>query len=177
MKFRSFLWRTALGTGLALGLGAGAIAAPHDSMDSMSHGGSSAGFQRLEQPLPLKIGVTLAGLGLVGLELWWFLLSKPQARRAAATPGVQEMTIEVDGGYSPSRIVVTAGQPVRLNFFRKDPSSCLDSVRFPDFHVAADLPLNKTTPVEFTPDKPGQYQFSCGMNMMRGTIEVQAAES
>ncbi len=176
MKFRSFFWRTVLGTGLALGLGAGAIAAPHDSMESMSRP-SSSGFQRLEQPLSLKIGVTLAGLGLVGLELWWFLLSKPQARRAAATTGLQEMTIEVDGGYSPSRIVVTAGQPVRLNFFRKDPSSCLDSVRFPDFHIAADLPLNKTTPVEFTPDKPGQYQFSCGMNMVRGVIEVQAAQS
>ncbi|MEH1767865.1 MAG: hypothetical protein V7L27_06620 [Nostoc sp.] len=33
-------------------------------------------FQRIEQPLGLKVGVAIAGLGLIGLELWWFLLYK-----------------------------------------------------------------------------------------------------
>lgn len=33
-------------------------------------------FQRIEQPLGLKVGVALAGLALIGLELWWFLLYK-----------------------------------------------------------------------------------------------------
>lgn len=33
-------------------------------------------FQAIEQPLGLKIVVTLGGIGLIGLELWWFLLSK-----------------------------------------------------------------------------------------------------
>ena len=54
--------------------------------------------------------------------------------------------------YLPDRIVVSAGQPVRLNFFRKDPSSCLEKVLFPDFHKAANLRLNQTTSVEFTPE-------------------------
>lgn len=36
-------------------------------------------FQRLEQPLWSKVAVTIAGLGLIGLELWWFLLSKPRS--------------------------------------------------------------------------------------------------
>ena len=35
-------------------------------------------FRQIEQPLALKLGVTLAGVGLIGLELWWFLLSQPQ---------------------------------------------------------------------------------------------------
>jgi len=35
-----------------------------------------------------------------------------------------------------------------------DPSSCLEEVRFPDFHIAQDL-LNQVTPIELTPDKPG----------------------
>lgn len=34
-------------------------------------------FRRLDQPLWSKVVVTGAGLGLIGLELWWFLLSKP----------------------------------------------------------------------------------------------------
>lgn len=35
-------------------------------------------FQPVEQPLGLKVGVTLGGLALIGVELWWFLLSKPK---------------------------------------------------------------------------------------------------
>ncbi len=30
-------------------------------------------FRRIEKPLGLKIAVTLGGLALIGLELWWFL--------------------------------------------------------------------------------------------------------
>lgn len=33
-------------------------------------------FQRIEQPLWSKLAVTGAGVGLVGLELWWFLPSR-----------------------------------------------------------------------------------------------------
>ncbi len=127
-------------------------------------------FRRIEQPLSNKVLVTIGGLGLIGLELWWFLLSKPNSKKATATGGIQEVTITVDGGYEPSRIVVQAGQPVRLNFSRKDPSSCLEQVLLPDFHIAADLPLNAITSVEFTPKKAGHYVFTCGMNMFRGEI-------
>ncbi|MFB2920678.1 cupredoxin domain-containing protein [Aerosakkonema funiforme] len=133
-------------------------------------------FQRIDQPLWVKGAVTAGGLGLIGLELWWFLLSKPKSRKATTQGGVQEVTVTVDGGYEPSQIVVQAGQPVRLNFDRKDPSSCLEEVRFPDFRIAQELPLNQVTPIEFTPDKPGRYEFTCGMNMFRGVVDVQAAE-
>ncbi len=132
-------------------------------------------FRRIDQPLWVKGAVTAGGLGLIGLELWWFLLSKPKSRKATSQEGVQEITVTVDGGYEPSQIVVQAGQPVRLNFDRKDPSSCLEEVRFADFRIAQALPLNQTTAIEFTPDKPGRYEFTCGMNMFRGVVEVQAA--
>ncbi|MBE9001717.1 MULTISPECIES: hypothetical protein [unclassified Nostoc] len=33
-------------------------------------------FNHIEQPLGLKVGVAIAGLTLIGLELWWFLLYK-----------------------------------------------------------------------------------------------------
>jgi len=59
---------------------------------------------------------------------------------------------------------------------RLDPSSCLEQVVFPDFHIAQNLELNQTTQVEFTPQKPGQYTFACGMNMFRGVVEVKAAD-
>lgn len=30
-------------------------------------------FQAIEQPLAIKLGITILGLGLIILELWWFL--------------------------------------------------------------------------------------------------------
>ncbi|WP_317106500.1 cupredoxin domain-containing protein [Chroococcidiopsis sp. SAG 2025] len=164
--------------GLALGIASGSAVAqmPHEGMQR-SESERTSQFERIEQPLWLKGAVTVGGLGLIGLELWWFLLSKPKSRQATTQAGIQEVTVTVDGGYEPSRVVAIAGQPVRLNFYRKDPSSCLEEVRFPDFHIAQELPLNKVTPIEFTPDKPGKYEFTCGMNMFRGAIEVQGANS
>ncbi|BAB77279.1 cupredoxin domain-containing protein (plasmid) [Anabaena sp. FACHB-709] len=134
-------------------------------------------FRRIEQPLWVKGAVTTVGLGLIGLEIWWFLLSKPKSQKAEARDGIQEVGITVDGGYEPSRILVNAGQRVRLNFLRRDPSSCLEEIRLPDFHIAKNLPLNEVTPIEFTSDKPGTYTFNCGMNMFRGVIEVQPTDS
>ena len=176
---KTIFWGTLAGFGFLLGALSGAIAAevPGHSMESMPRSSGSGQFQRIEQPLSTKVAVTLGGLGLIGLELWWFLFSKPKSRQATTQGGIQEVTVTVDGGYEPSLIMVQAGQPVRLNFDRKDPSSCLEEVRFPDFRIAQSLPLNQVTAIEFTPNKPGRYEFACGMNMFRGVVEAQAADT
>ncbi|AFZ37687.1 hypothetical protein Sta7437_4213 [Stanieria cyanosphaera PCC 7437] len=154
--------------GIVLGIASGNALAqmPHQMNQP------KAQFQRIEQPLSNKIIVTVSGLGLIGLELWWFLLSKPKSARATTKGNIQEITVTVDGGYEPSQIVVRLGQKVRLNFDRQDASSCLEEVRFPDFETAQTLPLNQVTSIEFTPQKPGRYEFTCGMNMFRGVVEV-----
>lgn len=36
----------------------------------------SSQFQKIEQPLGLKIFIALGGLGLIGAELWWFIFAK-----------------------------------------------------------------------------------------------------
>lgn len=155
------------------------MAAPEGNMNmDMPHGSpSNQEFQKIEQPLGIKLGVTAAGIGLIGLELWWFLGSKPKSQKARSQQGVQELDVAVDGGYEPNRIVVQAGQPVRLNFFRKDPSSCLEQVLIPDFRISRSLPLNQRTAIEFTPQQPGDYPFTCGMNMFRGVIQVVDSKS
>jgi plastocyanin domain-containing protein len=176
---KAIFWGTLVGMGFLVGAISGSIAAdvPDPSMDSIPHSvGNSGQFQPIEQPLSNKVIVTLGGLGLIGLELWWFLLNKPQASQVKVQGGIQAVTVTVDGGYEPSRIVVQVGQPVRLNFDRRDPSSCLEEVRIPGFRIAQKLTLNQITPIEFTPDKPGRYEFSCGMSMFRGVIEVQAGD-
>jgi plastocyanin domain-containing protein len=51
----------------------------------------SAGFRRMDQPFWLKALVTGGGVGLIGLELWWFLFSRPRPSTsrppASPTPG------------------------------------------------------------------------------------------
>ena len=40
---------------------------------------NSSQFYRTEQPLPLKILVTLGGVVLTGTEIWWFLFSRTKS--------------------------------------------------------------------------------------------------
>ncbi|BAB77994.1 cupredoxin domain-containing protein [Anabaena sp. FACHB-709] len=161
--------------GIVFGIASGQAAA---QTSHEAHSVQTNQFQPINQPLGNKLAITLGGLGLIGLELWWFLLSKPKSQTAVATvENIQEVTITVDGGYDPSRIVVQVGKPVRLKFERKDPSSCLEKVLIPDFHIAADLPLNQVITVEFTPKAIGEYAFTCGMNMFRGAIAVESANA
>jgi plastocyanin domain-containing protein len=88
---------------------------------------------------------------------------------------VQRARIVVQGGYTPSTIRVMAGRPVRLEFDRQETSGCTEEVVLPQFGIRTYLPAHQTTPVEFTPQKPGRFEFTCGMAMVRGTILVERA--
>jgi len=119
-----------------------------------------------------EVGVVVVSIGLIAFVLWYFFGPK-QAAAAAVGAGVQEIKVVVKGGYSPDVIAVRAGMPVRLDFYRDETASCSEQVVFPDFGIARDLPAFKTTAIEFTPEKPGEYTFACGMNMMRGKVIVE----
>lgn len=75
---------TIVSLGLVLGIVSGEAVAQRPHQDEMqpSQNHFTEEFQRIEQPLGNKIIVTVGGLGLIGLELWWFLLSKPKSARA-----------------------------------------------------------------------------------------------
>lgn len=119
-----------------------------------------------------EIFVVTGGLALIALTLWFFFGPRV-AERAAGTTGVQELTVVVKGGYSPDRIEVEAGRPVRLNFRREESNSCTEQVVFGDFGVSKMLPQGQTVPVEFTPKQAGEFTFHCGMNMVRGKLVVR----
>ena len=130
-------------------------------------------WRTIAQPMALKALVAALGVALITWELWWFLgrHGSGVVARESET-GLQQITISVAGGYAPSRIQVKAGQPFRLSFHRINPSGCLAQVIFPDFHKTLDLPLNATTSLELPATKAGVYPFHCGMNMVRGVLEV-----
>ena len=85
---------------------------------------------------------------------------------------VREIEIIVEGGYKPSRIEVHAGERVRLKFVRKEYSSCTREVVFPSLHIRRELPPNQPVVIDLPALQPGEYEFKCGMNMIRGTLLV-----
>ena len=118
--------------------------------------------------------VTLLGLALIGFIVWFFWLKKSKGTAASVgSSGVQEAMILVKGGYTPDVIVVKAGRSVRLNFRREETASCSEMLLLPAFSKSVKLPTGENVAVEFTPDKPGEYPFSCQMGMFRGRLIVE----
>lgn len=117
--------------------------------------------------------IVVVGAGaLIVAVLWYFFGPKEATVATVAETGVQEVRVTVKGGYAPDVIAVRQGVPVRLNFYRDETASCSEEVVFGDFGIARQLPAFQTTSVEYTPDTPGEFTFTCGMNMMRGKLVV-----
>jgi plastocyanin domain-containing protein len=121
-----------------------------------------------------RIIVTLGGLGTIAFVVRFFWLIKRKGSRAAvASSGYQEALVVVRGGYTPDLIVVEHGKPVRLKFLREETASCSEMVVLPDFGKSATLPQGEVVPIEFLPEKPGEYEFHCQMGMFRGKLIVE----
>ncbi|HEX9705305.1 MAG TPA: cupredoxin domain-containing protein [Gemmatimonadales bacterium] len=124
---------------------------------------------------PAQIAVTVSGAAAIAWVLWYFLFSRGPAVAAAAGAAVQEVRVTVKGGYTPDTIVVQAGKPVRLQFYRDETADCSERVVFEKFGINQELPAFQTTTVEFTPKEAGEYPFRCGMSMLKGLLVVEPA--
>ena len=121
-----------------------------------------------------ELFVLIGGSLLIATVAWYFWFSSSEGTKIqAGFGGIQEALIKVKGGYSPNIIVVEAGKPVKLNFLREETAACSEQVVVPDFGKQAELTPHKTIAVEFTPDKPGEYEFQCAMGMLRGKLIVE----
>ena len=116
--------------------------------------------------------VVAGGLAAILWVNWYFFVAGQSGAAAVAVggAGVPQVTIVVQGGYSPAVVRARAGQPVRLVFDRRETSSCSEEVVFPDFGVRKFLPTGERTAIEITPRTPGRYEFMCGMIMLRGAL-------
>ena len=120
---------------------------------------------------PDRIVAVAAGSGLL-LALLVFFFGKRRPSIASAAGDSPEVTVVVEGGYSPDVIRARVGRPLRLIFDRRDASPCTDEIVFPDFGIRRALASNARTVVEIRPERAGEFTFSCGMNMLHGRILV-----
>lgn len=128
------------------------------------------GYMTMTKP---DLAIILGGLAAIAWVNWYFLFAGrgAVATAAPATPGgKQHVDILVRGGYTPATIRVAAGREVELTFDRQETSSCSEEVVFPDFGIRKFLPANEKTTLTFTPNKPGTYEFTCGMSMLHGRV-------
>lgn len=117
----------------------------------------------------------MLGLAAIAWVLWYFLWSRGPATPARGRGGVQDIAVTVKGGYLPDTILVQAGQPVRLRFYRDETADCSERVVFEQFGIDRRLPAFETTVIEFTPMEPGEFPFRCGMSMLKGLLVVEPA--
>ncbi|MBF2035505.1 MAG: hypothetical protein IGR92_08485 [Leptolyngbyaceae cyanobacterium T60_A2020_046] len=78
-------WTLSHWIGIVAGLGVMLAIAPSPALPPHGHGepdsaNRSEQFQKIDQPLWLKLIVITGGLGLMGAELWWFVFSQPSAK-------------------------------------------------------------------------------------------------
>ena len=99
--------------------------------------------------------------------------SEPIEGSATLEGDVQRITVDTSSGsYSPNVIKLVAGVPAEITF--TESSGCLAEVQSADLGFWADLTSGGAT-VRIEADRllPGTYGFSCGMQMVFGTIIVE----
>jgi plastocyanin domain-containing protein len=114
--------------------------------------------------------LTTAGLALAA----GLLVPTTQAK---ADSSHHETTVEIEiivkGGYQPNRVEIVQGQHVKLKFLRKESSGCSREVVFPALGIRKELPQGEPVVIQLPKLDPGEYEFTCGMNMIRGKLIVR----
>ncbi len=103
----------------------------------------------------------------------WFFFGARRSHLAALEDGVQNVTIVVQGAYSPNLIRVRQGVTLQITFDRREGGECTSQVVFPQMRKSFDLPAFQRTTVTLHPDEAGEVPFACGMNMVHGKLLVE----
>lgn len=123
----------------------------------------------------IDLAVAAGGVAAILWVNWYFLAAAGSTASAATVSGVQQATIRVSGGYDPALVTVRRDVPLRLVFDRQENSSCSEDVVIGAFGIRRHLPAFQRTTIEFTPDKAGRFDITCGMSMLHATLVVEDA--
>jgi plastocyanin domain-containing protein len=86
------------------------------------------------------------------------------------SPAAQQISIGFGpNGYDPATVPAEAGRPIELTVDQG--FGCAAGFFLPELDVFADNTAGPAT-VELEPLEPGTYSFTCGMQMLRGSLVV-----
>lgn len=88
--------------------------------------------------------------------------------------GVQYITINAKGGYSPTKSVAKSNIPTILRFNTSGTFDCSSSVRIPSMNISKILTQTGSTDIDLGNPKLGTLQGTCGMGMYSFEIEFQS---
>lgn len=121
-----------------------------------------------------QIIVLIIGIILIGFIVWWFFGKHKEATGSGTIVNdEQTATIVVNGGYSPSTVVLKKGIPAQVKFIPSDNMGCMNEIVFKDLGIDKVLDGKNEVVVNIPTDKPGTYNFACGMDMFHGKVVVK----
>ncbi|MBT3169517.1 MAG: hypothetical protein HN952_07430 [Candidatus Cloacimonetes bacterium] len=90
----------------------------------------------------------------------------------ADTTNVQIIEMEVDRhGWTPNEFTIKVGIPVKWKIDGKELTYCNNAISVPAYKLKFDLKEGEQI-IEFTPEKVGEIEWSCWMDMIPGKFIV-----
>ncbi len=122
----------------------------------------------------MRIAAIVIALLLIAFIVWWFFGKHTEsAGKSTIVNDEQTATIVVNGGYSPSTVILKKGIPAQVNFDMHDSTACLSHVVFEQLGVNEDLTKQKITTINIPTDKVQTFNFACGMDMFHGKVIIK----
>ena len=76
-------------------------------------------------------------------------------------------------GYKPDIVTFKQGKPAQLKFISSDNMGCMNEVVSKDLNFDEKLDGKKEVTIDVPTDKPGTYNYACGMDMFHGKVVVK----
>ncbi|PXZ21294.1 copper-binding protein [Lactobacillus helveticus] len=76
-------------------------------------------------------------------------------------------------GYKPEVVTFKQGKPAQLKFIPSDNMGCMNEVLSKDLNFDTKLDGQKEVTIDIPTDKPGTYNYTCGMDMFHGKVVVK----
>lgn len=116
----------------------------------------------------------LIAVFIIGFIIWWFFIREVNdTELAKADQNKQKAQIVIQGGYSPSTLVLQKGIPAEVEFLQKDSTACLAEVRSAELALDKKIAPGEKVTIKVPTDQAGEYNYSCGMNMFHGKVVVK----
>jgi hypothetical protein len=96
-----------------------------------------------------------------------------QPASSAPTSPLDVRVRVTEKGFEPDEVRVAAGRAARLELVRTTDVTCGTELVIADLNVKRPLPLNEAVAVDIPAGPARSVRFTCGMNMLRGTVAVQ----